>query len=192
MRLLSKPLHLASLDPKRTAEDVAWAVLARVRRDARWLGLLVKVDHPPEGVDQKTAMNQAVLQSKVLKVARTCADWAIAGKGKPEDAAAALRELRAVLEGVEPGTATGRAANLTAAAEVLVVAAVARLALAEGRTVEAEEVAMLASVDARTIRAAVAAGSLQPVGPGRPMRFAADMVRHYLYTRGVPGFAASA
>lgn len=186
----SKPLHLANLDPQRTAEEVAWAVLARARRDARWLGMLVKVPNPPAGMDQKAAVNQAVSQSKVLKVARTCAEWAIAGKGKPEDVAAALREMRAVLEGVEPGTATGRETDLTSAAGVLVVAATARLALAEGRTVEAEEVATLASVDARTIRAAVAAGTLQPVGAGRPMRFAPDVVRQYLYTRGVPGFVA--
>jgi hypothetical protein len=187
----SNPLHLANLDPQRTAEDVAWAVLARARRDARWLGLLVKAPNPPAGMDQKAAVNQALSQSTVLKVVRTCAEWAIAGKGKPEDAAAALRELRAVLEGVEPGRATGRSTDLTPAAGVVVAAAAARLALAEGRTVEAEDVATLASVDARTIRAAVAAGSLQPVGARRPMRFAADVVRQYLYTRGVPGFSAA-
>ncbi len=188
----NKILHLASLDPQHTAEEVAWAVLARARRDARGLGLLVKVPNPPAGMDQKVAMAQAVNQSKILKVARMCAEWAITGKGKPEDAAAALRELRAVLEGVEPGTAAGRATDLTAAVEVVVVAAAARLALTEGRTVEADEVAALAGVDPRTIRAAVAAGSLLPVGAGRPMRFAADVVRQYLYMRGVPGFRASA
>ncbi len=71
------------------------------------------------------------------------------------------------------------------------VAADARLALEDGRTVKATEVATLASVDERTIWAAVKARTLQPVGTGRPMRFAADVVRQYLYTRGVPGFGAA-
>ena len=56
---------------------------------------------------------------------------------------------------------------------------------------EATEVATLASVDERSIRATVKAGTLTPVGPGRPMRFAADAARQYLYARGVPGFAAA-
>jgi hypothetical protein len=187
---LTKSLHLANIDPQRTAEDLAWAVLARARRDARLLGMSVRVEHPPEGMDQKAAVHDAVRQSKVLKIARTCAEWATSGKGKPDDVTAALRELRAILEGVEPGTASGRDTHLTPTAAVIVMAAATRLALAEGRTVEAEEVATLASVDPRTIRAAVAAGTLQPVGPGRPMRFAADAVRQYLYARGVPGFTA--
>ena len=60
-----------------------------------------------------------------------------------------------------------RAPALTTTPGVVVVAAAARLALTEGRTVEVVEVAMLASVDERTIRAAVQAGELRPLGPGR-------------------------
>ena len=70
------------------------------------------------------------------------------------------------------------------------VAAGARLALVEGRTVSAVELATLASIDEHSVRVAVKAGTLRPVGPGRPMRFAADLACAYLYTRGVPGFAA--
>lgn len=145
----------------------------------------------PAGVDPKTTTSTVLRQSKVYRAARACAEWAISGKGKPEDVVAALRELRADLEGVEPGEALGREPDLTTVAGVLVVAADARLALAEGRTIEATEVATLAGLDERSIRAAAQAGTLQPVGPGRPMRFAADVVRQYLYARGVPGFAAS-
>ena len=73
---------------------------------------------------------------------------------------------------------------------MVLVAAEARLALVEGRTVEAITIATLASVDERSIRATVQAGTLPPVGPGHPMRFAADVAHQYLYARGVPGFAA--
>jgi hypothetical protein len=129
-------------------------------------------------------------QSRVHKQARACLDWAKLGKGKPEDVAISLRDLRAYLEGVEAGEASNREQDLTTVAGVTVVAAEARLALAEGRTIEATEIATLASIDERSIRATVQAGTLQPVGPGRPMRFAANVARQYLYTRGVPGFAA--
>ena len=73
-----------------------------------------------------------------------------------------------------------REPDLSTSAGVVLVAAGARLALVEGRTVEAVEVATLASVDERSIRAAAASGVLPPVGPGRPMRFAAEVVRRYL------------
>ena len=52
------------------------------------------------------------------------------------------------------------------------------------------DVATLASVDERTIRAAVQAGALRPLSKRRPMRFAAELVRAYLYARGVHGFSA--
>ena len=99
-----------------------------------------------------------------------------------------LREFRADLEGVELGEASGLEPDLSTSAGVILVAAAARLALAEGRTVDAEDVATLASVDERSIRAAAMAGTLPPVGTGRPMRFTAAVVRHYLYMRGVPAF----
>jgi hypothetical protein len=189
---MSSHVHLAELDPRRVAEHVARAVLARARRDARWLGMVVKVTPPPAaGTDPKAAVSTALGCSQVMKVARMCADWATGGKGEPEEVAVALRELRAMIEGVEPGVGVpGEVRELTPAAKVLVAAAEARLALAAGRTVQAVEIAVLASVDERSIRAATQAGALQPVGTGRPMRFEAIAVRRYLYERGVAGFAA--
>lgn len=184
---LRKPLRLADLDPQRAADEVTQIVYARARRDARRLGFVLAL---PAGVDPKTATSTSLAQSKVYAVARACAQWAISGKGKPEEVAAALRELRADLDGVEPGEASGRTPDLTTVAGVVVVAAEARLTLADGRPVEATEVATLASLDERSIRAAVKEGGLRPVGQGRPMRFAADVVNRYLYARSVPGFVA--
>jgi hypothetical protein len=170
---------------------LVWAVYTRARRDARWLGLSLKVDPLPAGKeeDQKAALHATLDESKVWKVARVCIDGATAGKGKPEEVAGVLRELRAMIHAVEPGEPLqGELRELTPATAVVVVAAGARLALAEGRTVEAVELATLASVDERSIRAAAATGTLLPVGNGRPMRFEAELVRRYLYERGVPGF----
>ena len=206
------PLHLADLDPQRAAEELTQGVYARASRDLRRLGLVVTIPLPPpeprppstasmHGMpsgytsppkpDPKPPTVAAVLaQSKIHKLVRACVEWAKLGKGKPEEMGAALRELRADLDGVEPGEVSGRERDLTTVAGVVLVAAEARLALVEGRTVEAIEIATLASVDERSIRATVQAGTLSPVGPGRPMRFAADVARQYLYARGVPGFVA--
>ncbi len=189
----TKPLRLADLDPQRTAEEVVQAVYARAYRDARALGLILRAESVPAGVDPKVAKSQAMGKSAASKAARTCAAWAIAGRGTPEEVAIALRELRSVVEGVELGRPVPRELrnlSLTPATELVVVAAEARLALADDRAIEAIEVATLASLDERSIRAAAAAGALPPVGPARPMRFAANVVRQYLYERGVPGFAA--
>jgi hypothetical protein len=184
----SKPLRLSDLDAERTAEGMTNAVDTRARRDARRLGMFYGF---PASVDPKVTKLWMVLgQSTVHRVARVCVAWALAGKGKPEEVAVALRELRADLEGVEPGDASMREPDLSTSAGVVLVAAAARLALAEGRTVEAVEVATLASLDERSIRASSSSGVLPPVGPGRPMRFEAEVVRRYLYGRGVPGFGA--
>ncbi len=177
-----RPLHLSHLDAARTAQNVARMVHARANRDAVRLGMGFGL------VDTKIDLAVVLERSRVNWAARTCADWAITGKGRPDDVAAALRELRADLEGVELGAASGREPDLSTAAGLVLVGAAARLALAEGRTVEATEVATLASVDERSIRAAAKAGTLSPVGTGRPMRFSADVACQYLYTRGVPGF----
>ena len=212
----SKPLHLADLDPQRVADELTGEVHARAKRDALRLGFVLSIPplpapapRPPSDAmrgapspytsppspappEPKTPTVATVLgQSKIHKRVLACVEWAKLGKGKPEEVAAALRELRADLDGVEPGEVSGREWDLTTIAGVTLVAAEARLALAEDRTVEATEVATLASVDERSIRATVQAGTLTPVGPGRPMRFAADVARQYLYARGVPGFAAA-
>jgi hypothetical protein len=207
----SKPLHLADLDPQRVADELTEGVYARANRDLVRLGLSLTVPIPlpqpparshlpgdpygdggaPAAKPKPPSIGTVLRQSKIHQLVRACVEWAKVGKGKPEEMAAALRELRSDLDGVEPGVVSGRAPDLATIAGVLVVAAEARLAVAEGRTVEALEVATLASVDERSIRATVTAGTLSPVGPGRPMRFAADVVREYLYARGVPGFTAS-
>ena len=186
---LHKPFHLDRLDPNRAADEVVREVYQRARRDAGRVGLTLQVDYVPPGYDQKTSLSPTMDRSKAYKAARACADWATTGKGKPEEIAAALKELCADLD-VELGKSSRREPDLATASGVLVVAAAARLALKEGRAVTAVEVATLASVDDRTIRAAAQEGELQPVGPGRPMRFAADGVCEYLYRQGVPGFVA--
>ena len=183
------PLHLSDLDPQRAADELTRSVYARAQRDARHLGMVLTW---PTGTDRKSPAGTVLAQSKLHKHARACVEWATLGKGKPEDVAVSLRELRAALDGVEPGEASGREPDLTTVAGLTLVAAGARLALAEGRTVDAIEVATLASLDDRSIRATVNAGKLEPVaGGGRPMRFAPDVARQYLYARGVPGFAAA-
>jgi hypothetical protein len=185
----SEPLRLARLDPERAASLVAHRVLYRARRDASRVGLAVF--HPsPDGQTEEACQERATLSSKAYRNALLCAVWAATGKGKPEEIAAALRELRGDLEGVAPADARGLAPDLTTTVGVLVVAVAARLALREGLTVDAVDVATLASVDARTVRAAVQAGALQPLPSMRPMRFAADVACAYLYARGVPGFGA--
>jgi hypothetical protein len=192
MRLLRKPkpLRLEDLDVNRTAHNLVMEVYNRAFRDLTQLGLSFRPLEPRPGASPRDILMAVLGQSKLWKVAATCVEWARTGSGKPEEVAVALRELRAHLDGVEVGDAPGREPDLSTAAGLVVVAADTRLTLAEDRTVEAWEVATLASVDERTIRAAVVAGTLQSVGNGRPMRFAADVVRLYLYKRGVPGFPA--
>jgi hypothetical protein len=188
---MSKPLRLSDLDTKRTADELVWALFARTARDARSLGCALKADQVPAGTDPKMAGHAAVEHSQAMAAARICVEWATAGRGKPEAVATALRDLRAMIEGVEPGQAVGREVRaLTPATPLVVLAAMARLSVLEGRPVEAVELAALASVDERSIRAAAQAGTLRPVGNGRPMRFEAELVRRFLYERGIPGFVA--
>jgi hypothetical protein len=171
----TKPLRVSDFDAERTAERLTGAVHDRAYRDARRLGMAFTF---PAGVDPRTTNLWTILaRSQVHKVARACVAWAMEGKGNPDEVVIALRELRADLEGVEPGDASVREPDLSTAAGVILVAAAARLALVADRTVQAVEVATLASVDERSIRATAAAGVLSPVGPGRPMRFAAAAVR---------------
>jgi hypothetical protein len=178
---VNEPLRLAQVEPQRTATMVVREVRARARRDAAGLG--VTLGQLPD---------DAVSKSRVYLSAKTCAEWATAGRGKAEEVAVALKDLRADLDGIEAGRVPWRTPDLTWSPGLVIVASAARLALADDRTVEALEVAVLASVDERTVRGAAQAGALHPVGPGRPMRFAAEEVRAYLYARGVRGFTAPA
>jgi hypothetical protein len=180
---------LADLDPQLIAADVMNVVYDRVYRDARRIGFIVQV--PDTGQGEKHARAIAVGGSEGFRAAYALAEWATSGRGQDAEIPALLRQVRADLEGIDAKNASTRGpVDLATLPGVALVAAGARLALVEGRTVSAVELATLASIDEHSVRAAVKAGTLRPVGPGRPMRFAADLARAYLYTRGVPGFAA--
>jgi hypothetical protein len=73
----------------------------------------LKVDPVPAALDP----------SKTFKVAHICADLVTTRKGSPEEVATALRELRAVIEGVEPLPRQVRELTLAAGLVVLVLAA---------------------------------------------------------------------
>ena len=183
------PLRLADLDPMLITAHVMQAVHDRVSRDTRRIGLVARVAEP--GQDEKLAFATALGHSEVFRGALVLAEWATSGKGQAAEIPALLRQVRADLDGIDVKKASTRGpVDLATLAGVALVAAGARLALVEGRTVSAVELATLASLDEHSIRAAVKAGTLRPVAPGRPMRFAADLACAYLYTRGVPGFAA--
>ena len=182
-------LRLADLDPQRIAADVLNVVYDRVYRDTWRIGLVVRVAEA--GQDEKSALAAALARSEVFRAARVLAEWATSGRGQAAEIPALLRQVRADLDGVDATNASTReSVDLATLPGVALVAAGARLALFEGRTVSAVELATLASLDEHSIRAAVKASTLRPLAPGRPMRFAADLARAYLYTRGVPGFAA--
>ena len=183
--------RLADLDPMRIAADVVNVVHDRVYCDTWRLGLVARVAEP--GDDEKMALATALVHSDVSRAALMLAEWATSGRGQAADIPTLLRQVRADLDGIDAKNASTRGpVDLATLPGVALVAAGARLALFEGRTVSAVELATLASIDEHSVRAAVKAGTLRPVGPGRPMRFAADLARAYLYTRGVPGFAAPA
>ena len=180
---------MADIDPRRIVVAILAVVNERALRDTHRLGLVIQA--AKEGHDEGEARANAVLQSEVFRVASKLADWASSGKGQAAEIPAILQQVRADLEGVRATSASTRGpADLATLPGVALVAAGARLALVEGRTVSAVELATLASLDEHSIRAAVKAGTLRPVTSGRPMRFAADLACMYLYARGVPGFAA--
>lgn len=186
-----EPFRLAQLDPQRAANAVVEEVYARLWKGARRLGLVLKVDPNAHGLSEADAQKRALRASDVYRAAKACADWAATGLGKPDEVTALLRDLRADLDGTEPGEAP-RAPDLSTRSGVLVAATAARLALAKGEALDAIALAVLASVDERTVRAAVKEGTLRPLAPGRPMRFAAETARAFLHARGVPGFAPPA
>lgn len=186
---MPETIRLADLDAYNTATEILTLVHQRVIRDADGLGLVIRMAE--EGQDEKAARLAAFRSSRVLRVAWVLAEWAMSGQGQAADIPAFLRQVRADIEGISANEASTRGpVDLSTGPGVVLVAAGARLALVEGRTVSAVELAALASVDEHSIRAAVKAGTLRPVAPGRPMRFAADLAHAYLYTRGVRGFAA--
>jgi hypothetical protein len=186
---MPEPLRLADLDPILITTDVMKVVYDRVARDTRRIGLVARVAEP--GQDEQLAFTTALGSSEAFRAALALAEWASSGRGQAAEIPALLRQVRADLDGIDVKQASTRGpVDLATLPGVALVAAGARLALFEGRTVSAVELATLASIDEHSVRAAVKAGTLRPVGPGRPMRFAADLSSAYLYTRGVPGFAA--
>ena len=207
----SKPLHLADLDPQRVADELTQEVYARANRDLVRLGLSLTVPIPlpqpparshlpgdpygdggaPAAKPKPPSIGTVLRQSKIHQLVRACVEWAKVGKGKPEEMAAALRELRSDLDGVEPGVVSGRALDPATDAGVPAVAAGGRARGGRGPGGGALGGARLARARGAPCRATVTGGTVSAGGPGRPMRFAADVVREYLYARGVPGFAAS-
>jgi hypothetical protein len=129
-----------------------------------------------------------VVQSEVYRVAWYVAQWAKTGVGLDAAMAAALlTEVRKDL-GSPSAPWPPELAGARSAVELVLLAAEVRLAVSEGRPVTASELATLASVDERTIRAAVQGGTLRPMSPGRPMRFAPEAASAYLGGRGADGF----
>lgn len=125
-----------------------------------------------------------VVQSEVYRAAWYVAQWAKTGVGLDAAMAAALlAEVRKDL-GSPSAAWPPELAGARSAVELVLLAAEVRLAVSEGRPVTASELATLASVDERTIRAAVQGGTLRPMSPGRPMRFAPEAASAYLGGRG--------
>lgn len=130
-----------------------------------------------------------VAQSEVYRAAWYLAQWAKTGSGLDAAMAVALlaevrKDLGSPLAAWPPELAGARRA-----VELVLLATEVRLAVSEGRPVTATELATLASVDERTIRAAVQGGTLRPMSPGRPMRFAPEAASAYLCARGGMGVA---
>ena len=187
---MPEPIRLADCDLQRLALAIVGHVTSRTFRDARRLGLVV-TSADGQGPQQEGALF-VVMGSEIYQAALVLAAWAKAGQGNSAEIAAVILQVRGDLEGIDTREASPTRPLDTATLHgAVVVAAGARLAIVEGRTVTALELAMLAGVDEHTVRAAVKAGALRPVGGAlRPMRFAADLARAYLYNRSVPGFAA--
>ena len=186
LQLVPKTVRLADLDPAHAADELLQLLYTRTRRNALRLGLVLKVDPIPAGRDPKAALSHALEKSDFHKAARSCVDYAVLAYGDPTDIARTIHQLRADLDGIEPGAA--RPYDLSTTAGVVLAAAEARITIAAGRTVDAVQVAILASVDERTIRSAVKARVLTSLTERRPMRFAAADIARFLYLRGVRGF----
>jgi hypothetical protein len=176
-------VRLADLDPRLAAAAVLDVMIRRVARDLRRMGLaLAELEEEARG--------RVLAESETYRTAYACAAWAKTGDGMtatltPAVMGSLIKQVQADLAGDE---AAPREADPATLPGLVVVAAQARLALLEGRAVTAVELATLAGVDERSIRAAVVAKALRPVIARRPMRFAPSEACVYLYARGVPGF----
>ena len=186
---MPKPLGLASVSASSLPFLLVKLVHDRVIRDTDHLRLVIQM--AKDGEAEEKARWRAMFESDIFVTGTDLANWAAAGEGDAARIPALLHQFHAYLTGISSSEVSSRGqADLTTVYGVAIVAAEARLAVVEGRTVSAVELATLASVDEHTLRAAVKSGVIRPLGPGRPMRFAADAARVYLYTRGVRGFAA--
>ncbi len=186
---MSEPKRLADVSTISFPFILLNRVYERVTRDAGHLHLVIGM--AKDGGEEEKARWEAMAESEVFATATALGKWAAAGEGDAAKIPAILHQIRSFLTGISPNESSPRGpADLTTIYGVALVAAEARLAVLEGRTVSAVELATLASVDEHTLRAAVKSGAIRPLGPGRPMRFAAEIARGYLYTRGVRGFAA--
>jgi hypothetical protein len=182
-------IRLADRNPQLLASAIVGQVTARAARDAAVLGLVLK---PANGSDGDDAIVLAVGGSNLFQAAKRLTEWAQGGRGAPDDIASLILYIRAQIDGIDPVRAvpTGPLDPSTLHGAVI-IAAGARLALVQGRAMTAVELAILAGVDEHTVRAAVKAGTLLALlGSPRPMRFAAEVARAYLYARGAAGGAA--
>ena len=180
-------IRLSVSDPGRLALSIAGQVMQRVMRDVRKLGLVVTTS------DGRVAPEGAMLLvegSDVHRAALVLAEWAKTGRGNAAEINVLIVQVRADVEGIDTSEAPLRTLDPATVHGAVLLAAGARLAVVEGRTVTALELAVLASMDEHTVRMAVKAGTLRPLSSRRPMRFAADVAREYLYTHSVLGFGA--
>jgi hypothetical protein len=131
------PIRLADSDPQRLAVAIVGYVTARVFHDARRLGLVLKT---ADGRGEQDGTPFLVMGSEIYRAALMLAEWAKTGRGDSAEIAAAILQVRADLEGIDIMQASPTRpldpATLHGAA---LVAAGARLALVEGRTVTAIE-----------------------------------------------------
>jgi hypothetical protein len=186
----SNLLRLAAIDPSRVALSIAGMAVHQAERVTRRLGGMVTLPPPPKvGMTREERAMDLVAQSEVYRAAWYLAQWAKTGSGLDAAMAVALlaevrKDLGSPLAAWPPELAGARRA-----VELVLLATEVRLAVSEGRPVTATELATLASVDERTIRAAVQGGTLRPMSPGRPMRFAPEAASAYLCARGGMGVA---
>lgn len=175
------PPRLAAVDTSQVAIAIAAMAFQRAVRGAGRAGFELKVPVLPDELMAQLARSEA------YRAALFLGEWAKTGA---RVTAAVPKALLAEIREDAGATSPTKLAELPAEVRVVLLAAEARLALAEGQPVTAPELAILAGLDERTIRAAVASKALTPLGPGRPMRFAAEQGRAYLAARGVPGMEA--
>jgi len=196
-----RPLRLGDVHPDAVALEVADRVLGRAVRDLQRLAPAVVgmvavpgasppvAGHPP---DMLAAARSALRSSRAYLDAFAAVEWAQAGKGSSLDQIDTV--LEAFTEDIDGPDVLPLVAPLEhaphTALDLVRVAAQARLQLYRLHDVTALDLATLAGVDERTIRADASAGRIKPrARNARPMRFAPLPALVFLAWRKVPGIA---